>query len=1060
LEEATLLTKEENKVKDRLLFTYLPGFARYVRENHLEAYVKDLIHECRALDVPLMRVLKDIPEDQLIILSMQSHGDFWKAAEENKLREKLQGDLKRWESNNIEIITREDIATEDLTVGTYARKTIMLKYLALYTTDAFELIEIIKEIDIYDEQAMTSSLNVYKNILTDKIAAQETQLLEAQELALLGSFEWDLVNKKTTATPQLLKILDLDKTGDMQSFIEKVHHDDRGKVLDAVKQAMAKGGNYECEYRLVTRQGEERVIASKGIVTLKDEKPYRFRGTVSDITEKQQLIEQLRDSDRLFRQAQAMSQIGSWAIDIASGEFIWSEELYNIYEMPFGAELQRETLDLMIHPADRERMVKRREKIFSTFETDEAIYRIVLESGKEKILLTTAELLQKDGKPYKLVGTVQDITERQQLLEGLQQSDELFKQAQAQTHIGNWTWDVTANKVVWSDEMYRIYGFAPQSVPVSFDTYISHVHPDYRANRVKQVQHVFETGEPEDHIYKIIAADGTIKILHSKSEAQRDGQGKVISMTGTCQDITEMQLLIEKLQDSESLYKQAQEMAQIGSWTWDLKTDLVTWTDEMYDIYELAKDGTDITRKYMVSFQHHEDRRTVEEGLQALMETNIIQDFNYRIVTAKEKTKILHAIKELIRDNEGKPIKVIGTTQDVTKQKEAEKALRDSKEFIQKIADTTPSIITSYNINTGQYSYISEGLTKLLGYEPAEGLTGGVPFFIDITHTDDLERIMQQNADALVRANDPANRDSSFVAEFKYRMRHKSGEYRWFHTFGTVFERDKEGNVQTVLNISIDITLQEEAERILHQKNLELQQSNSSLEEYAYVASHDLKEPLRKICTFSDRLVSSQQDRLDDNGKLYIQKIADSATRMQMMINDLLSISLVAGNKEYQTTDLDKLLHEVLHVMEYKIENMGAIVEPSKLPEAKVVPSQMRQLFQNLLSNSLKFARQDVQPRISFSHRYLSSKEVNDHNLAKARRYLEITVKDNGIGFENEFASKIFTIFQRLHGRNEYEGTGIGLAICRKVVENHGGIIFANAVKNEGATFTIILPAS
>lgn len=1059
LKEAILTEAPVNEVKDKLHFKWLPGFAKYLRVNHLEAYVKDLIRECRALDVPLMRVLKDMPEEQLIALSVQSHSDFLKAAEENRLREKLEEGLQKWESGDIDIITRDDIATEDITVGTYVRKTVMLKYLPGYTNDAFEMLEIIKEIDIYDEQSVTSSLVIFKNILREKIAKQENQLLEAQELGQLGSFDWDLVNKKTTATPQLLKILDLDGTGDMQEFIEKVHHDDRERVIKAMKDAMSLGGNYECEYRLLTRQGEEKVIASKGIVTLKDGKPFRFNGTVADITEKQKLIDRLSSSDRLSRQAQAMSHIGSWTWEFDTNTIEWSDELYRIYNFIEGTDLTFDRITSLTHPDDKERMAARLRATLEEGRASETIYRICTEDGHTKILQAKSEVLWANGKPYKLVGTIQDVTERQTMLEELQRSDAMFKQAQAQTHIGNWTWDVAANKVSWSDEMYRIYGLEPQSVAVSFETYISHVHPDYREKRQQQVQHVFETGEPEDHIYKIIAKDGAIKILHSKSEVQTDADGNVISMTGTCQDVTERQTLIDKLQESESLYKQAQEMTQMGSWTWDLKTDQVTWTDEMYDIYELDKNVGEITRKYMVSFQHIEDRRTVEEGLHALLETNVIQDFNYRIVTHKGKTKILHAVKELIRDSEGRPIKVIGTTQDVTRQKAAEKELRDSKEFIQKIADTTPSIITSYNINTGQYSYISEGLTKLLGYEPSIGLSGGVAFFAEIVHPEDLERIMQQNAEALTLANDPANRENNFVAEFKYRMRHKNGEYRWFHTFGTVFERDANGMVQTVLNISIDITMQEEAERVLHQKNLELRQSNASLEEYAYVASHDLKEPLRKICTFGDRLTSTQYDKLDENGKVYLQKIIDSSLRMQLMINDLLSISLVSGNKNFDTANLGKIVQEALQFAEHKIESTNPKITVSELPEAKVVPSQMRQLFQNLINNSLKFAREGVQPEIIIEHRYLAPKEVAGHNLTKARKYLEITVKDNGIGFENEFANKIFTIFQRLHGRNEYEGTGIGLAICKKVVENHGGTIFANAIKNEGATFTIILPA-
>ena len=607
--------------------------------------------------------------------------------------------------------------------------------------------------------------------------------------------------------------------------------------------------------------------------------------------------------------------------------------------------------------------------------------------------------------------------------------------------------------------MYRIYGLEPQSVPVSFDTYISHVHPDYKEKRLAQVQHVFETGEPEDHIYKIIAANGTEKILHSKSEVQTDEHGKVTSMTGTCQDVTEMQTLIEKLQDSESLYKQAQVMSQMGSWNWDLKTDVVTWTDEMYDIYEIEKGATEITRKYMVSFQHAEDRHTVEEGLRMLLETNVVQDFNYRIVTGKGKNKILHAIKEIVRDNDGQPIKVIGTTQDVTAQKIAEKKLSDSQQFIQKIADTTPSIIASYNINTGIYSYINEGLKKLLGYEPEQAKEEGVPFFINIMHPDDLDRIIQQNTEALALANNPENKEQNFIAEFRYRMRHENGEYRWFHTYGTIFERNKDGQVESVLNISLDITAQEEAERKLNQRNLELQQSNASLEEYAYVASHDLKEPLRKICTFSDRLLTTQEDQLNKDGKVYLQKIIDSSSRMQTMISDLLAVSLVSGNKAYEPVSLDNVLQEAIHLIEEKIETKKAVIEAGGLPEVMAVPSQFRQLFQNLLSNSLKFSRQGVQPHITISHRYLKASEVNVDNLQKAKKYLEITFTDNGIGFDNDFANKIFAIFQRLHGRDEYEGTGIGLAICKKVVENHGGVIFANSKINQGSTFTIIFPA-
>jgi light-regulated signal transduction histidine kinase (bacteriophytochrome) len=238
-----------------------------------------------------------------------------------------------------------------------------------------------------------------------------------------------------------------------------------------------------------------------------------------------------------------------------------------------------------------------------------------------------------------------------------------------------------------------------------------------------------------------------------------------------------------------------------------------------------------------------------------------------------------------------------------------------------------------------------------------------------------------------------------------------------------------------------------------------LEQSNASLEEFAYVASHDLKEPLRKISTFGDRLVATQTNNLTPDGKIYLQKIVDASQRMQTMISDLLSISMISNNTSFENYSLQKILEETLQTLEFKIEQQNATIKADPLPEAKIIPSQFRQLFQNLLSNSLKFVQPGIPPVITITHSLLKADDVAHYQLASANHYHKLEFKDNGIGFENEFAGKIFAIFQRLHGRSEYEGSGIGLAICKKIVEHHGGIIYANGVPDEGATFTVILPA-
>jgi signal transduction histidine kinase len=198
---------------------------------------------------------------------------------------------------------------------------------------------------------------------------------------------------------------------------------------------------------------------------------------------------------------------------------------------------------------------------------------------------------------------------------------------------------------------------------------------------------------------------------------------------------------------------------------------------------------------------------------------------------------------------------------------------------------------------------------------------------------------------------------------------------------------------------------------------------------------------------------------LTEDGKIYLKKIIDASHRMQIMINDLLSISMITGDRSFEPFSLQTILEEVKQTLEYKIEQKNAIIEGNDLPEAKIIPSQFRQLFQNLLSNSLKFTRDDVQPHIIIKSTYLTPEEIGDLQLTKAARYLKLDFIDNGIGFENEFASKIFQIFQRLHGRSEYEGTGIGLAICKKIAEHHSGVIYAKGQAGKGATFTILLPS-
>lgn len=644
------------------------------------------------------------------------------------------------------------------------------------------------------------------------------------------------------------------------------------------------------------------------------------------------------------------------------------------------------------------------------------------------------------------------------LKDRVSEQEKMYKQAQALAHLGHWSWDLGANKLHWTEELFAIYGLEPTA---EVDTEKVRVlnHPEDAEMVQSIIARSRETHQPYDFHYRIIMEDGAVKTLHAKGEVLADANGKAYKMLGTLQDVTDRQKLIDQLQLSEDLYKQAQALSHIGNWTWIIKDNKILWSDELYRIYGLEPQQEELTFERYASFIHPDDKEFLFNTIQNALTSLQPYELQHRIILSNGEVRHLDAKGQVLLDERGQPARMVGIAQDITKQVAIEREVRESQRFIEKIADATPALIASYNINTGKYRFVSGGLQNLLGYDPQVPLREGVQFFVSIMHPDDLGPIMQKNAEALELANAGKleGPGGEAIVEFEYRLRHANRDYRWFHTFGTIFDRNAAGQVEHVLNISIDITERKEMENALSKKNLQLQQSNANLEEFAYVASHDLKEPLRKISIFGDRLLSTQYQHLASDGQFYLEKIIDSSRRMQLLINDLLSLSLITGNKSFVRFSLQTILTEVLRTLEYKIEEMHATIDAQPLPEAIIIPSQFRQLFQNLMSNSLKFVREGVKPEIKINNRLLRAEDVEPYNLPATGNYLEITFTDNGIGFDNVFAGKIFAIFQRLHHK-DYEGTGIGLAICKKIVENHGGIIQATGEPGRGATFKIIIP--
>jgi len=312
--------------------------------------------------------------------------------------------------------------------------------------------------------------------------------------------------------------------------------------------------------------------------------------------------------------------------------------------------------------------------------------------------------------------------------------------------------------------------------------------------------------------------------------------------------------------------------------------------------------------------------------------------------------------------------------------------------------------------------------------------------------------------------------------EVEHRFLNNDGKYEW-HLSRGIGVKDENGNVDLWIGTSAEIQKQKEqreqlertvvsrtnqlqqASESLQLKNLELSKMNKELQSFSYVASHDLQEPLRKIQTFVKRLLAGESEGLTDKGRDYFDRMQKAAKLMQRLIEDLLAFSRIdGGDRKFESFDLSQIVEEVKEELKEIIEKKNATIEIKELCSANIIPFQFRQLMVNLLSNSLKFAKPELPPHIVIESVNIIASKEDIQNLTHGKEYCHISVKDNGIGFEPEYKDQVFELFQRLHGKSEYEGTGIGLAIVKRIVENHNGYVVATSKLNEGTTFDIYIP--
>ncbi|MCK6440481.1 MAG: PAS domain S-box protein, partial [Planctomycetes bacterium] len=371
--------------------------------------------------------------------------------------------------------------------------------------------------------------------------------------------------------------------------------------------------------------------------------------------------------------------------------------------------------------------------------------------------------------------------------------------------------------------------------------------------------------------------------------------------------------------------------------------------------------------------------------------------------------------------------------------RKAQEELKATNRFLDSVIENIPNMVFIKDAKDLRFVRFNKAGEELLGHSRA-----------DLIGKNDYDFFPKDQADSFTSKDRDVFRQGGVHDIPEEPVETKGRGRRLLHT-KKIPILDDNGRPLYLLGISEDITERRMAEERLQQRTDELARSNKELEQFAYIASHDLSEPLRKIQAFGDLLERLAAEKLDEKGKKYVGYMRDAAERMKTLINDLLQLSRVTSKaRPFERVSIKAAIDDALADLETRIKESDGTVNVGPMPEIEAEPTQMRQLFQNLIGNALKYRKPGVPPVVIVSAVPLSEPGFNGYRFE---------ISDNGIGFEEKFSDKIFQVFQRLHARGEYEGTGIGLAICEKIVTRHNGRIRVTSTPDVGSVFTVELPA-
>lgn len=724
-----------------------------------------------------------------------------------------------------------------------------------------------------------------------------------------------------------------------------------------------------------------------------------------------------------------------------------------------------------------------------------------------------------DGKIIYIIQSSRNVTEETKAQKKLEQVRTQLDIALSAGLVGTWAIDLKTNYVDADMNIAAMFGVEPEkiagSVPLSF--FIDSIHPEDRDRVLKAIDHTIKTGDEYDTEYRTIGANGDIRWVITRGSLSYDEDNNPFKFSGVIIDVTDRKAAEESVLESRAeLQFMAESMPQkVFTATPDGVIDYCSpqWLSFTGLTSEQLNDGgwNDII--------HPDDRKAAKKAWTEAFKNGSRYEFEARYKRADGSYRWhLTRAHPMFKKTHGIS-KWVGSSTDITERKQNELNLHflgdaskiltsslDYEDTLRKIAEiAVPDIADWCSVEmydelsgfkqvavahkdpkkvkqakeyrkaappdidapTGVARVIRTGVAehipvisdevsksvvkddKILKLEQDLGLYSAMIVPLNIRGkivgaisfiSAEQKRIFDE--DDLSIAEELAHRASLAISN---AISYKSAQEE------LAFRERLEDELRQV-NELLETRVKERTKQ-LEGTNIELERSNKELQDFAYVASHDLQEPLRKIQAFGNLLDEEYGDKLDE-GKDYLERMRSAASRMSVLITDLLAFSRVSSKaRPFVDVDLQTIAEEVVADLETRIKDTDGVVKINKLPTIKGDPVQMRQLFQNLIGNALKFHKEGVPPVVTVSS--LAGKD----NGGKIKHH-SLVVKDNGIGFDEKYLDRIFSVFQRLHNKDSYEGTGIGLAVCRKIVERHGGTISATSKSGKGSTFRVTIPAN